>query len=213
VGIYIATMAFLTFPAQKEGEKIDFKNIRKVAFQGNLPWYHASLAFYVAAEIGAGSWLVTYLQQFRAWDIPSSNQALSLFFGSIMAGRLVGGFLVHRIGYLRSVLLAACGAFVFFAAGTLTTYSILIALAGIFLSIIFPTITAAVTDEIHDNHGTVLGALFTFAGLGGMLGPWLVAWVSDLFGLQIGFFLIPFFTAIMIPIFIFIMRGQHGKNP
>ncbi|HEY6074755.1 MAG TPA: hypothetical protein VIV15_15555, partial [Anaerolineales bacterium] len=65
--------------------------------------------------------------------------------------------------------------------------AILLPGAGFFCSIIFPTITAAVSDAHTAGGSTVLGMLFTFAGIGGLVGPWLVGWGSDLFGLEAGF--------------------------
>ena len=55
------------------------------------------------------------------------------------------------------------------------------------MSIIFPTVTAAASDLHSENVGSVLGLLFTFAGVGGMLGPWLVGLASDAVGIQLGF--------------------------
>jgi fucose permease len=66
-------------------------------------------------------------------------------------------------------------------------------LSGLFFSIIFPTITAAVSDLHVDNVGTILGLLFTCGGVGGMLGPWLIGIFSDWLGIQTGFGLIAVF--------------------
>ena len=60
-------------------------------------------------------------------------------------------------------------------------------LAGFFLSIVFPTLTAAVSDLHKDNQASILGLLFTFAGVGGMLGPWLIGLAGDALGLDLGF--------------------------
>lgn len=92
------------------------------------------------------------------------------------------------------------GGIVCIAAGLFGPHEIsfLLAMTGFFLSIIFPTITAAVSDTHTENANTVLGVLFTFAGLGGVIGPWLIAWSSDLFGLQTGLSLIILFMLILL---------------
>jgi fucose permease len=76
--------------------------------------------------------------------------------------------------------------------------SLFLPLAGFFLSVIFPTITAAVSDTHTVNANTILGILFTFAGLGGIIGPWFIGWGSDLFGLQKGFSIVIVFMAILL---------------
>jgi fucose permease len=181
-----------------------------------MPWFYLAIAFYVAAEIGMASWLVTFLQEQHHQSVTVSNQSLSLFFAMIMTGRFLGGFVVHRIGYLHSIFFAALGALTFIALGLFGSDKLyfFLPLTGFFLSIIFPTLTAAVTDISKENTNTVLGLLFTFAGLGGLLGPWLVGWGSDLFGLQSGFAInLIFAVLLLVSILVLLKERKYGKNP
>lgn len=191
IGVFILYFIVLHFPRAETHEKsqLDFREVPKVAFKGQLPWFHGAIALYVAAEIGMASYLVAFLQQVRHFSVTASSQALALFFGMLMLGRLLGGFVVHRIGYLRSILLAALAAAICLLVGLFGPPSLSLALpmTGLFFSIIFPTITAAVSDAHPENINTILGVLYTFAGLGALLGPWLVAQCSDLLGLTTGF--------------------------
>jgi fucose permease len=74
-------------------------------------------------------------------------------------------------------------------------------LTGLFFSIIFPTVTAAVSDLHTENVGAILGLLFTFGGIGGMLGPWTIGIFSDWLGIQAGFGMISIFCMTMSIIF------------
>jgi fucose permease len=96
---------------------------------------------------------------------------------------------VHRIGYLRSILFASIGALVCLTVGLFGpgNLSFLLPATGLFFSIIFPTITAAVSDAPTENINTVLGVLYTFAGIGALIGPWMIGWGIDLLGLHTGF--------------------------
>ena len=86
-------------------------------------------------------------------------------------------------------------------------------MTGFFLSIIFPTITAAVSDTHTENTNTILGVLYTFAGLGGAIGPFFVAWGSDLFGLQTGFSLnIVFMMILLVSVATLIKRISNGQK-
>ena len=210
--ILILGAFLLRFPKSDERSALDFRAIPKVAFKHRLPLYYAAMLFYVAAEIGLASWMVVYLQQERNMDAAASNNQLALFFGLLMLGRLLGGFIVKRFGYLRSTLIASLLAALSLSIGIFTNLSIFISLTGFFFSIIFPTLTASVSDSEHENINTVLGVLFTFSGLGGMIGPWLVAWSSDRFGLQTGFSA-AILLSLLTFLFILILNQRSRHEP
>ena len=215
IALFVFIFIFLRFPKAEEKAQLDFRHIPQIAFKGQLPWFYAAITFYDAAEIGMASWLVTFLQEIRRVPVTTSNQALSLFFAMMMIGRLLGGFFVHRIGYLRSILIMTIGGILCIVAGLFgpKEVSFLLPTTGFFLSIIFPTITAAVSDTHTKNANTILGVLFTFAGLGGVIGPWVIAWGSDLFGLQVGFSIIILFISILlISIIILTQRISNGQK-
>lgn len=191
IGLLIACFALVSFPKtdSANNEKIDFRQLGKTAFTPEMLWYYASITLYVAVELGIASWIVEFLQKERGQNVAQSTQALSLFFGLMMVGRFVGSFFVEHLGYLKSILITALCASACVALGIFgpPQLSILLPVSGFFLSIIFPTITAAASDAHKENLNTILGLLFTFAGLGGVVGPWLVGIVSDLGGLKFGF--------------------------
>lgn len=213
IALFLILAIVLRFPKAEEKTQINFRKIREIAFKGSLPLFYFAIAVYVAAEIGVASWLVAYLQDFRGATVTASNQALSLFFAMLMIGRLIGGFFVHRFGYVRSILFAGLGALICLMVGTATTLSFFLPLTGFFFSIIFPTITAAVSDTHTENGNTILGTLFTFAGLGGMIGPWVIGLASSNFGLQAGFYLNALFTLLFFISIALLMKGiQNGQT-
>jgi FHS family glucose/mannose:H+ symporter-like MFS transporter len=193
VGILIAAFLILPYrrPApdpSKPRPRLDFSVLRRRAFTTEMAWFYLAIGVYTALELGVASWIVEFLQKARGQSVTTSTASLSLFFAMITLGRLLGSFVVERVGYLRTILIASLGAALFAALGIFAPpgLSILLPLSGIFLSIIFPTLTAEVSSRHADNTGAVLGLLFTFAGVGGMLGPWLVGIASDLLGIHLG---------------------------
>lgn len=212
IALFILLFSLIHFPKnQEQTNTLDFHKIPRFAFKDNLPWFYCAIAFYVAAEIGIASWLVAFLQEIRGQSVLASNQYLSLFFGFLMLGRLGGGFIVHRLGYLRSILFASFAGLVCVTLGTFTNLFLFLPFTGFFFSIIFPTFTAAVSETQKENTNTILGVLFTFAGLGGVFGPWLIAWASDLLGLNFGFGLSVGFTALIFISTLGLVKGdRHG---
>jgi fucose permease len=214
--VFFFYFVFLRFP-QKESqphEALNFKQLSKVAFQPSLIWFYISIALYVSAEIGMASWMVTFLQDERSLSVTASTGALTIFFGTIMLGRLIGGFIVHRIGYLRSILFASLASIVCIAVGLFgpANLAFFLPLTGLFFSIIFPTLTAAVSDLHTENANSILGMLFTCAGAGGVFGPWIIGWVSDAFGLRVGFSVNLILAIIMTAAIFVLMKGQHHES-
>ncbi|MBK8784440.1 MAG: MFS transporter [Anaerolineales bacterium] len=214
IALFVLLFLFLQIPkSQGQSNSIDFRNIPNFAFKGNLPWFYAAIAFYVAAELGVGSWLVTFLQNTRGASVLGSNQSLSLFFALLMLGRLGGGFIVHRLGYLRSILFASIGSLICITIGTFTNFSVFLPITGFFFSIIFPTFTASVSENVKENMNTILGVLYTFAGIGGLLGPWVIAQASDLLGLNLGFAFAVIFTALLTASVSILLKGaKNGQT-
>ena len=182
-----------------ETNTLNFKNLGKSAFSREMILFFISITVYVAAEIGIGAWLVEFLQKVKLQSVTQSTLYLALFFGSMTAGRFIGSFFLSRVGYIKSMLYAGVAALIFVGIGVFSSadLAVLLPLSGFFFSIIFPTLTAAVSDMHQENQGTILGLLFTFAGLGGMLGPWAVGLLSNWVGMQFGFGIILFFLAIV----------------
>ena len=200
---------------QSAGKSLSLKKFGAAAFSADMILYYLVIAIYVAAEVGVGAWSVEFLQKVKSQSVMQSSAYLSIFFGTAMAGRLIGSFFVDRIGYLKSMLIASVASIVFMAIGAFGPdgLSIFIPLTGLFFSIIFPTVTAAVSDLHKENIGAILGILFMFGGLGAMLGSWSIGVVSDWIGIHLGFGMVLVFCIIMTGLFIvLILKSKADKN-
>ncbi len=213
IGILLAIVAFSRYPSVQSAssDKIDFRHIGRTAFTPRMVWLYVAIVAYVAVEIGIASWLVEYLQKIRGQDVKTSTGALSLYFGLMMVGRFLGSFVIERLGYLKSILAALLGASACIALG-LSGPAFALTASGFFLSIVFPAITATASDDLTENTNTILGLLFTFAGLGGMLGPWLVGFASDQFGIDRGFWLNLGFALVTALSAIVLLQLSRKKN-
>ena len=201
---------FVKYPrtASSESNSLDLKKIGKSVFTGEMLLFYIAIALYVGAEIGIGAWLVEFLQKTKSQSVMRSSFYLSLFFGGITLGRFVGSFLVGKIGYLKILFITSVASSICLAIGTFgpPALAFFIPLAGLFFAIVFPTITAAVSELHQENVGTILGILFAFAGVGGALGPWLVGVMTDYHGLYIGFGMNALFCIIMSLMFMLLLK-------
>ena len=190
-GLLTVSLMFSPEPTKNRGTTTANWNLRetlKIGFSGQMGWYYCLICSYVALELGLAAWLMEYLQQIRGKSSLESSYYLSGFFMTIMLGRFIGSFFVEKLGYLRMVGVSLVGGVCCLIAGIYGHEALLIALpmSGGFFSIVFPTVTAVVTSLHQKNIGKVLGILFTFGGIGGALGPWMIGVVSDWIGLQMG---------------------------
>jgi fucose permease len=217
VGLMVLIFIVLPYPhiPKTDGNKIDFLHLGRAAFARPMGWFYFAMAVYVAIELGLATWLITYLQDVHQISTGASAVYLSVFFGLIMLGRFLGSFVVERVGYLRSILYATIGATICIGLGVLgpSSLAVVLPLAGFFLSIIFPTFTAAVSDLHTENMASILGLLFTFAGVGGMLGPWLIGLAGDVLGLNIGFGVNLIYCGLLLLITVILIKEtRHGRK-
>lgn len=180
-------------------------------FSKELILFSIMIAAYVAAEIGIASWIVEFLQKEKEFSVVKSSLFLSLYFGFITAGRLLGSTFVDRIGHIKILRIVSLASILFLISGIFShnSLAIILPLTGFFFSIIFPTITAAASERFKENRGSVLGILFFFAGLGGMAGPWLVGSVAEFSGIKWGLAVNGLFCLIMA-VTLFLIKKQKN---
>lgn len=144
---------------------------------------------YVAGEISFASWIVDYLYKVRSFSLKSASIMLTVFWGLVMLGRFIASFVVDRIGYMRSLIITVCLAIISFGTGIIPgkVFSYLLPLTGFFFALIFPTVTALAARLFPDDKHKVFSFLFFFAGLGGLVGPWIVGYTANWFGIAAGF--------------------------
>ncbi len=209
--------ALVRYPPRVRGSetRVDFGALRAVGFTRPMLLYYLLITTYVAAELGVASWLVVFLQQEKGMSLARSSLYLSLFFVFLMLGRLLGSFVVDRIGYLRIMLLAMLGGIGSLAAGIFGPpgLAVLIPFTGFFFSIVFPTATAEVSGQHSQNQGAILGLLFAFGGLGGALGPWVMGITIDAAGIAAGFTLPIIYCCIALGALLALLRLQRRATP
>jgi fucose permease len=190
-----------------------WRSLAEALFTKRMSCYLVLIAAYVAVELSVAAWLVEFLQRERQMTIGTSSAWLSGFFVLIMLGRLGGAVVVERVQPFTAIFVALSGAAVCLLAGIFgpSAWACLLVVSGLFMSIVFPTVTASVTRLLTSNTGTILGVLFAFGGLGGALGPWIVGLASERFGLEIGLACSVGFAGLAIAA-LFCLRGLSSQN-
>jgi fucose permease len=164
--------------------------------------FSAACFLYVAVECAVYVWLPSFLKDHRPSSAFMAAYVISIFFVLRAAGRFVGAWVIARWSW-RTVLVIFSGAIFTCFVGTIfggaNAAVYLMALSGVFMSVIYPTLNSkGISCFPKAEHGAISGVLLFFTCLGAALGPLAMGIVSDMFGgLQAGFVLATVFAALL----------------
>lgn len=214
IAIYTVLVLFSTFPTIEKGESTHKTPLLEVLRNKKVLLFSFALGFYVAAELGIANWLTTYLQDARNMDPLKSATYLSMFFGVFTFGRLIGGFIVEKLGYFRSIISFLITALLLFTLGTIVSNQlvIIISLSGFFFSIIYPTTFALLLQEFDKGASTIIGMVITISSATNMIGNKVIGQINDIFGVTVGFRLIALFLIISISLILILKKHIAYEN-
>jgi fucose permease len=136
------------------------------------------------------------------------------FFAFLTLGRLFGGYITEKIGYEKSLLIAAVGGTICLTIVQISSqiYIVVFPLSGLFFSIIFPTSIALVAKYYTKQIGIVIGFLSTAAGLGGMLTTWFIGYTGEIIGFRLSFLVPILFMINVIVVMSIFIRIKSKDN-
>lgn len=154
-------------------------------------WLQCLIFFiYTGLEITVGQWSFTVLTESRHVPATTAGVWVTIYWGSIAAGRVLFGFIVERLGIdrlLRRVLFfVAGGAFAFLYTGATVASPIALACIGLGLAPIYPCLMTRTPERLgHGLAAHAIGLQVSFAMLGGAALPSLAGFLSARLGLEV----------------------------
>ena len=122
------------------------------ALRNGRVWLQIILFFvYTGLEAGTGQWCFTLLREARGLDIEAAGAWTAAYWGSILGGRVVLGFVVDRLGpdrLLRGATLTALAGAVLFASSGGALGRLGLVLLGASLAPMFPTLMSRTPDRV-----------------------------------------------------------------
>jgi len=172
--------------------------------------------FYLGAEVSLLSWVPMFMARVRNASTVAAGYANSVFWITLLVGRLCFVYLSGKISTPRLLMLAALGT-TFSAIGvfSLTNHILIItflACTGLFASGIYPTILALGAHTFPERIGMIMGVLSAAGSLGGICFPWLVGFGSEYLGLGQGVFMIPVVMGLAAATFVYFERRLIKKE-
>lgn len=160
------------------------------ALQNRLVWLHIVLFFiYTGLEVAIGQWSFTVLTESRNIRPGIAGIWVTIYWASILAGRVVFGFLVDRIGIDR---LIRCSIFTAVAATALfawnphsATMPLALGLAGLGLAVIFPCLMTRTPQRLGtETAAHAIGFQVGAAMLGAAALPSMTGFIARFEGLD-----------------------------
>jgi fucose permease len=207
---------FVEQPEESHEEKMAKKN--PIPHKGLLFVSCMALGFYVAGELQTSNWMLNYLQEVKGFNTNEGATYVALFFGIFSVGRLLGGFVLDRIGYMKSIIISTGLAFVLYTSGLLLGGKALylVSFSGLFFAITFPTFVT-VMQKAYPKNATRVTAIIATSGSGvAMIVSYLIGALNDIIGPGITFYIIPLSVFIslilMVGIYRKLLQMQHHEG-
>ena len=204
--ILLISFSFIKMPHTHKhnlGNKISILNVlkNKVVF-----FYVFALGFYVFAEIATTSWLVNYIKDNYKYDSSKSAFYSVMFLVIFSIGRLVGGFIVEKLGALKTTMGSLIIAVSLFTFGLIIGENglIVISISGFFFAITYPTVVLTISKVFKQNTSYITGIIVTLTSSVNMILNLVIGKLNDKIGTYFAFYMIPICLIISI-IFIYLI--------
>jgi len=209
----IAGVAILFLPGDKKvpervrsGAAYSFSLMRDTRFL----LFFFSMLLYVGAEAGTTFFITDY---FEGRAAVLGEISLSLFWGSMIIGRLIAGLLYRHSGRIMMICLFTTMVFSLLLQinqPPFVSVSLYI-LIGFGMSAVWPLIMAACTRAFRSTSGTAGGLMMLGGSLGGMLIPFVMGIISNTGSVKNAILLIP--AAIFVTIILNLpVWGRGNQN-
>ncbi|MGI2170572.1 sugar MFS transporter [Shewanella sp. MF05960] len=192
--LFVLALIFMLLKLPLLGKKV----ISTEKDSGGSAWKYPHLVLgavgifvYVGAEVGIGSFLISFLTQDDIGGLSESQAAhyIAYYFGGAMVGRFIGAGVMQKIKagkVLAFNALCACVLIVaaMFNVGSVAMWALL--LVGLCNSIMFPTIFSLALQDLkqHTSQGS---GILCLAIVGGAVLPLLQGVLADSLGIQLAF--------------------------
>lgn len=214
VGVLFFVTAALTFFMKEPNTMTGAARVRLSALphKAYLALLALGVGFYVASELQTANWIVYYLKTIYNFAENKAGEISAVFFGLFTIGRLLGGLIAEKLGYVRSVVIFTASASVLYISGMLLGEAglYLIAGSGFFYSLVFPMVTIILARDFGQFRATAIALVSTAGNLMTLITSLLIGGVTDWVGIGTGYWVIPISIALSALSFM-LAFGRHRK--
>ncbi len=197
--LMMAVSHFPTLSTQSSGQ-FRFNQLGRLLRRPLVLAYVLGIFFYVGAEVGTASWIVTFFKEVHGADVANLPAirvlgitltalpalVVSLFWLGQGIGRLISGAVLNRLGsrrILRLFAFLALASLLIADFGSKNVTAVAFVACGFFTSVLFTLVFSGIINTFPENPGTLSGLLCT-AIVGGALLPPVAGWAGDHYGMH-----------------------------
>ncbi len=175
-------------------------------------FFTIAVGFYISAEMQTGNWVVNYMKETFSYNENKASNFTTIFFLLFSFGRLSGGFIADKYGYLKSVIISMTIAILLFTVGISTGEKglILVSISGLFFAISFPVIILSLSKYFKNHLNRVTSIVFTTASAINMVMGLFMGYISQNFGIEKAIYMIPMFLAISLIMLIIVKNKKKN---
>jgi len=143
---------------------------------------------YVATEQGVANWISEFLRQYHGLDAQHEGAAAVGWFWGLMSVGCLFGLVALRLWNAKTVLKVACVLsfsmlmLALFGSTKISVWAF--PMMGFSISVIFSIVLSLGLNSVSRHHGSFAGILCSGI-VGGAIGPLVIGWLGDIFGLRI----------------------------
>ncbi|CAH8770753.1 MFS transporter [Paenibacillus dendritiformis] len=223
--IVLILFALLSFKPAKTAadqgqDKVSLTSVLQLFQDRQILFVILFILFYVAAEAGFLNFFPILYNSLDIAGMTADQKAstagyiIASFAFLFTIGRFVGGFIIYKLGERRTLVAFSLFALASLVLGRMfmTSFSYLIMLFGLAMSVLFPT-AQGIASKLTKQAGSLQGVIYVASGLGGAVVGILIGQVSEAFGIQNGFNLLFVFTAIISILAFLIRTPKQADQP
>lgn len=211
VGIFFVISIILSLSIKTPNIQIlsEANTERKEMYKNPLIYmFVATLTFALISESAITTWFISYMRDSYGLSAGNAAKYASMFFLTFALGRLIGGFILNKIGNTRGLVLFLSFAAAFILVGLQMKENglLLIALSGFFISITFPTLMVIISSAFKMNSSYAIGLIVTISNILFVVLFNITGALNDLIGTYKAFYAAPFATIACILMLMYISR-------
>ena len=192
--------------------KAEIVSTKAITWDKRIWVFIVILGISLVLEFGVVNWFVNYLQQGWEVGVEQSSVLMTYFFVAFSLGRLIGGFITHKIGYYKTMLLMGISMAVLFFTGIMfgSAGIACFIIFGFFIAIMFPTVMVGLMDEYKEKIASVMGIVISIASVINLLATGIMGLLNDKTNVVFGFNTLIFY--ILAVVVLTFLLGSYNKK-
>ncbi len=178
-----------------------------------------ALFVYVGVELGVSNWIGEYFVTVFGASVPTGSFMVSLFWAGLLAGRFgvpvflrskARGKVLVALSVLMAgsiIILALTG--VWARGSVIVPAAILVILAGLGCSVVYPTVMSIVGDLFPNTQSEAVGFAAMGGGTGSFVFPYLMSALSAAWGIRSGFLTYAVFSLAVVAVNMALVRAER----